>query len=77
MSVERVGEAKGALPATPTEVDGRVPGSGQYAWRMGAFEHKARRCRKLADEAIEFAAAEFEYTSRQIWRKIFGTVYPD
>jgi hypothetical protein len=52
------------------------PGAGQYVWRTGSFEYKAKRCRNLALDAISYAANNHEWSARQAWREIYGTAYP-
>lgn len=52
-------------------------GSNQFIWRKGQFEAKAKKCYKLALEAIEYEQAEIEWSANQKWREIFGTSFPD
>lgn len=52
------------------------PGAGQYVWRKGSFEYKAKRCRNIAVEAIQYATNGNEWSARQKWREIYGTAYP-
>jgi hypothetical protein len=53
-----------------------APGSGQYVYRKGNFEYKARQACNLAKEAITYATNENTYSARQKWREIYGTSYP-
>lgn len=57
----------------------RAPGSGQFVYKKGNFQYKARRCYNLAVEAIthEMATPKREWSAKQRWREIFGTTYPD
>jgi hypothetical protein len=52
----------------------RAPGSGSSVSRKGVFEFKARSAYLRACEAIELDAKE--WSRRQKWREIFGTLYP-
>ena len=56
----------------------RAPGSGQYVYKKGPFQAKARRCYNLACEAIshEVATPKREWSAKQKWREIFGTQFP-
>lgn len=57
----------------------RAPGSGQYVYGKGLFQHKATRCYNIALEAIEHELAnpKREWSAKQKWREIFGTAFPD
>lgn len=57
----------------------RAPGSGQYVYGKGAFQHKAKRCYNISLEAIahETANPKQEWSAKQKWRDIFGTDFPD
>lgn len=55
----------------------RAPGSGSGVQRTGAFEHKARSAHLRACEAIKNASDGYEWSSRQKWREVFGTAYPE
>lgn len=57
----------------------RSPGAGQYVWRKGLFQYKAKRCYNLALEAIEHETAtpKREWSAKQKWREIFTTNFPD
>lgn len=53
-----------------------APGSGQYVWRTGAFEHKALRCYNICLEALQYEEKEYIYSANQKWREIYGTKFP-
>jgi hypothetical protein len=52
----------------------RAAGSGSWVGRKGRFEHKARSAYLRACEAIQYN--NYEWSRRQKWREIFGTLYP-
>jgi hypothetical protein len=52
----------------------RAPGSGSHVGRKGIFEHKARSAYLRACEAIKLD--EREWSRRQKWREVFGSLYP-
>ena len=52
------------------------PGAGQYVWRTGGFEYKAKRCRNISVEAINYSTGGKEWSARQKWREIYGSAYP-
>jgi hypothetical protein len=52
----------------------RAPGSGSSVTRKGVFEHKARSAYLRACEAIAFN--DKEWSRRQKWREVFGSLYP-
>lgn len=54
-----------------------APGSGQYVWRKGSFEYKAKQCYNLALEAIQQETDGKQWLANQTWRKIYGTAYPE
>ena len=56
----------------------RAPGSGQYVYRKGPFQWKAKRCYNISLEAIkhEIADPKREWSAKQQWREIFGTSFP-
>ena len=56
----------------------KAPGSGQYVFRKGLFQWKAKRCYNIALEAIKHETAEPKRTwsAKQEWRKIFGSTFP-
>jgi hypothetical protein len=51
-----------------------APGSSQYVYRDGAFEHLAKVCAYLAKQAIDLETDELK--ARKKWRDIFGNKYP-
>jgi hypothetical protein len=57
----------------------KAPGSGQYVYGKGLFQYKAKRCYNISLEAIahETATPKQEWSAKQKWRDIFGTVFPD
>ena len=57
----------------------RAPGSGQYVYKKGLFQYKAKRCYNLSLEAIAYETADSkkEWSAKQKWREIFGTAFPD
>ncbi|MFA4985733.1 MAG: nucleotidyltransferase [Candidatus Brocadiia bacterium] len=56
----------------------RAPGSGQYVYKKGLFQYKAKRCYNIAVQAIahETATPKEEWSAKQQWREIFGTAFP-
>lgn len=52
-------------------------GSGQRIDSKGNFQYKAKRCYNLALEAIEHDLKGQTWSSRQKWREIYGTEFPD
>jgi hypothetical protein len=54
----------------------RAPGSGSQVGRTGVFEHKARSAQLRAQEAISYETNGHNYSARQKWREIFGSLYP-
>ena len=55
----------------------KAPGSGQYVYRKGLFQYKAKRCYNLSLKAIAHDNAGQAWSAKQRWREIFGTAYPD
>ena len=57
----------------------KAPGSGQYVFKKGVFQWKARRCFNIAVAAIkaETSNPKKEWTAKKKWREIFGSAYPD
>lgn len=53
-----------------------APGSSQLVYRRGVFEYKAKKAFDFAVSAIESKDIGCVYTSKQEWRKIFGTKFP-
>jgi hypothetical protein len=56
----------------------KAPGSGQYVYGKGLFQHKAKRCFNLALEAIEYESStpKLEWTAKQKWREVYGNSFP-
>jgi hypothetical protein len=54
----------------------RAPGSGSHVNRTGVFEHKARSAYLRSVEAIEYNDNNHEWSRRQKWREVFGSLYP-
>lgn len=52
-----------------------VPGSRQYVWRIGPFEHKARQAYLTALEAISYEENNMPYTANKKWKDIFGSFF--
>ena len=52
------------------------PGAGQYVWRKGKFEYKAKRCYNISLEAIKSEGDGYHYTAKSKWREIYGTKFP-
>ena len=56
----------------------KAPGSGQYVYRKGLFQWKAKRCCNIAIEAIDFETSDPKkiWSAKQKWREIFGSAFP-
>jgi hypothetical protein len=54
----------------------KAPGSGSYVFRTGVFENKARSANLRSAEAITYDSNGNEWSRRQKWREVFGTIYP-
>ena len=56
----------------------KAPGSGQYVFRKGLFQWKARRCYNIALEAIAFETSDPKRirSAKKKWREIFGSAFP-
>ena len=56
----------------------KAPGSGQRVYGKGLFQWKAKRCYKIALEAIEYKTADPKrnWSAKQKWREIFGSAFP-
>lgn len=61
----------------PNQSYWHAPGSNRYVWRDGGFEYKAKQCYNLTEDAIQQESDGNQWTSRQTWRKIYGTTFPD
>ncbi len=57
----------------------KAPGSGQYVYGKGLFQWKAKHCYHISLEAIEYESAnpKREWSAKQKWREIFGTLFPN
>ena len=57
----------------------KAPGSGQYVYGKGLFQYKAKRCYNISCNAIghEIATPKREWSAKQEWREIYGTLFPD
>ena len=54
----------------------RAPGSGSFVSRTGNFERKAKSAYNKALEAIQYNEDRYEWSRRQKWREIFGSLFP-
>ncbi|MHB9025669.1 MAG: SMODS domain-containing nucleotidyltransferase [Armatimonadota bacterium] len=54
-----------------------APGSGQYVWKIGAFQSKASQCHTFALSAIQCDSDKKYWSAQQKWREIFGTAFPE
>lgn len=54
----------------------RAPGSGTYVYRQGPFEYHAGQAYRMSLEAIQYSEDRHEWSRRQKWREIFGSLYP-
>ncbi|MDE0430030.1 MAG: hypothetical protein OXH98_09655 [Caldilineaceae bacterium] len=57
----------------------KSPGSGQRVYSKGLFQWKARRCYNIALKAIghETSDPKENWSAKQKWREIFGSVFPN
>ncbi|WP_247869803.1 nucleotidyltransferase [Herbaspirillum sp. ST 5-3] len=55
----------------------RAPGSGQYVWKTGNFQYKARRCYNITTDALNYQNNNQDWSAKKQWREIFGTAFPD
>lgn len=53
------------------------PGANQFVLRTGKFEYKAVQCKNIAEDACGYQSEKYGWTARQLWRKIYGTNYPE
>ncbi|OLT63096.1 nucleotidyltransferase [Moorena bouillonii PNG] len=51
-------------------------GSKQRIYRTGNFEYKAKKCYKIALEAIKNQSSKRNYSAQKKWKKIYGTSFP-
>ncbi|MCT7971227.1 SMODS domain-containing nucleotidyltransferase [Laspinema olomoucense] len=61
----------------PQQQHWRAVGSGQYIYRKGQFEAKAKKCHYLALQAIEYQLRKRIFSETLAWREIYGTAYPE
>lgn len=54
----------------------RMPGSGSYVYRTGAFGYKAKIDYKFAAEACDLLNEASGYARRAKWRTVFGSSFP-
>lgn len=54
-------------------------GSGQYVYKKGPFQYKAKQCYNIAQEAIEHEMADpkRERLAKQKWREVLGAAFPE
>lgn len=60
----------------PSQTYWRAPGSGALVTRKGSFERKAGTAYTKALEAIAADVSGYEWSRRQKWREVFGSLYP-
>ncbi len=60
----------------PSQTVWRAPGSSSHVHRTGVFEYKARSAYLRATEAIQYNDDNLEWSRRQKWRDVFGSLYP-
>ena len=51
-------------------------GSGQYIWKKGDFQYKARRACNISKQAIEAEGKGYTSTSKKHWREVYGYRFP-
>ena len=54
-----------------------APGSNRYVWRYANFQNKASTAYYNALSAIDYESNNKTYSSKQKWREIYGTRFPD
>lgn len=54
-----------------------APGSNRYVWKDGNFHTKASQAYNASILAIEHETKGQSYSSKQKWRQIYGTKFPD
>lgn len=55
----------------------KSPGSNQHVYGKDLFQYKAGRCYNIALQAIEYTSGGYIATSKQKWREIYGTNFPN
>lgn len=53
------------------------PGAKHYVWKKGKFEIEAKRCYKLAKEALEYECQKKHLQADHKWVEIFGDKFPE
>lgn len=53
-----------------------APGSNRYVYKSGSFQNKAKSAYDVANEAISYETNKHPYSSKQKWREIYGTKFP-
>ncbi|MDE7431080.1 MAG: nucleotidyltransferase [Lachnospiraceae bacterium] len=54
-----------------------APGSRRYVWKTGNFQTKAKTAYDNAVAAISYESDNCSYSSKQKWREIYGTKFPE
>lgn len=54
-----------------------APGSSRYVWKTGNFQTKAKTAYDNALAAISYENNNCSYSSKQKWREIYGTKFPE
>ncbi len=54
-----------------------APGSQRYVWKNGDFHKKAKDAYNNAVSAILYETENYSYSSKQKWREIYGTKFPE
>jgi hypothetical protein len=54
-----------------------APGSNRYVWKDGNFQVKASTAYNLSLEAIEHEKNGHPYSTKEKWREIYGTKFPN
>ncbi|HBV98066.1 MAG: hypothetical protein JL50_00835 [Peptococcaceae bacterium BICA1-7] len=54
-----------------------APGSNRYVYKNGNFQNKAKNAFEDAKEAISYETNKHSYSSKQKWRGIYGTKFPE
>lgn len=54
-----------------------APGSNRYVWKYDNFQSKSKKAYDIAKEAISYETNNCPYTSKQKWREIYGTKFPE
>lgn len=54
-----------------------APGSNRYVYKYENFQNKAKDAYDNAIKAIEYESQGYSYSSKQKWRDIYGTKFPE